>query len=81
MEQHCESGGAFDRCADRGAAKSDDQVFTDQASGKDAKRPELEGLIAFVREADTVIVHSMDRLARQYGISRQTLYNCLRTED
>ena len=40
------------------------KVFTDRASGKDSKRPQLEEMIAFVREGDTVIVHSMDRLAR-----------------
>jgi DNA invertase Pin-like site-specific DNA recombinase len=36
-------------------------VFTDKASGKDTQRPELERLLAFVREGDTVVVHSMDR--------------------
>ncbi|ASK17827.1 recombinase family protein [Halomonas sp. N3-2A] len=41
-----------------------DRVFTEKASGKDVHRPELEQLIAFVREGDTVVVHSMDRLAR-----------------
>lgn len=41
-----------------------ERVFTDKASGKDAERPKLEELIAFVREGDTVLVHSMDRLAR-----------------
>ncbi|MYZ52222.1 recombinase family protein [Malikia spinosa] len=41
-----------------------DKVFTDKASGKDTQRPELERLLAFVREGDTVVVHSMDRLAR-----------------
>ena len=41
-----------------------DRVFTDKASGKDTQRPELERLLAFVREGDTVVVHSMDRLAR-----------------
>ena len=41
-----------------------DRLFTDKASGKDAQRPELERLLAFVREGDTVVVHSMDRLAR-----------------
>ena len=40
------------------------RVFTDKASGKDTKRPELEMLLAFVRDGDTVVVHSMDRLAR-----------------
>ena len=39
-------------------------VFTDKASGKDTQRPELDRLLAFVREGDTVVVHSMDRLAR-----------------
>lgn len=41
-----------------------DKVFTDKALGKDTKRPELDALLSFVREGDTVVVHSMDRLAR-----------------
>jgi DNA invertase Pin-like site-specific DNA recombinase len=41
-----------------------DRLFTDTASGKDAQRPELERLLAFVRAGDTMVVHSMDRLAR-----------------
>ena len=41
-----------------------DQRFTDQASGKAARRPGLDALLAFVRAGDTVVVHSMDRLAR-----------------
>jgi DNA invertase Pin-like site-specific DNA recombinase len=40
------------------------KVFTDKASGKDTERPALEQLLAYVREGDTVVVHSMDRLAR-----------------
>jgi DNA invertase Pin-like site-specific DNA recombinase len=40
------------------------KVFTDKASGKDIKRPQLELLMSFVRTGDTVVVHSMDRLAR-----------------
>lgn len=40
------------------------RAFTDKASGKNTHRPELERLLAFVREGDTVAVHSMDRLAR-----------------
>ncbi|MCE0017791.1 recombinase family protein (plasmid) [Klebsiella pneumoniae] len=40
------------------------KVFTDKASGKDTQRPQLEALLSFVREGDTVVVHSMDRLAR-----------------
>jgi DNA invertase Pin-like site-specific DNA recombinase len=41
-----------------------DRIFTDRASGKNTQRPELDALLAFVREGDTVLVHSMDRLAR-----------------
>lgn len=41
-----------------------DKVFVDKASGKDTKRPELEKMLSYIREADTVVVHSMDRLAR-----------------
>ena len=41
-----------------------DQVFTDKASGKDTQRPQLEALLKFARAGDTVVVHSMDRLAR-----------------
>ena len=41
-----------------------ERTFTDKASGKDVKRPQLEAMLAFVREGDTVICHSMDRMAR-----------------
>jgi DNA invertase Pin-like site-specific DNA recombinase len=41
-----------------------DRVFTDHASGKDTRRPALTELLAFVRDGDTVVVHSMDRLGR-----------------
>lgn len=41
-----------------------DRIFTDKASGKDMSRPQLEALLGFVRQGDTVVVHSMDRLAR-----------------
>ncbi len=41
-----------------------DRIFTDEISGKDSIRPQLEALFTFVRDGDTVVVHSMDRLAR-----------------
>jgi hypothetical protein len=41
-----------------------DGVFTDKASGRDTARPELTELLRFARDGDTVVVHSMDRLAR-----------------
>lgn len=40
------------------------KTFTDKVSAKDANRPALKALLGFVREDDIVIVHSMDRLAR-----------------
>jgi DNA invertase Pin-like site-specific DNA recombinase len=41
-----------------------DKKFTDKASGKDTKRPQLERALEFLREGDTLVIHSMDRLAR-----------------
>jgi DNA invertase Pin-like site-specific DNA recombinase len=41
-----------------------DKVFTDKASAKDTNRPQLQAALDHVRAGDTLIVHSMDRLAR-----------------
>ena len=41
-----------------------DRVYEDKISGKDVQRPQLLALLDFVRDGDTVVVHSMDRLAR-----------------
>ena len=41
-----------------------DKVFTDKASGKDTKRPQLQAALDYLREGDILVVHSMDRLAR-----------------
>jgi DNA invertase Pin-like site-specific DNA recombinase len=41
-----------------------DKTFTDKASGKDTKRPQLQACLEYLREGDELIVHSMDRLAR-----------------
>jgi DNA invertase Pin-like site-specific DNA recombinase len=48
-----------------------DKVFTDKASGKDTRRPELDALMQFAREGDTIVIHSMDRLARNLDDLRQ----------
>jgi DNA invertase Pin-like site-specific DNA recombinase len=45
-------------------AVSPDRVFTDKCSGKDTKRPQLEAMLSYVREGDTVVVYSLDRLGR-----------------
>ena len=54
------------------------KVFTDKASGKDTQRPELDSLLAFVREEDTVVVHSMDRLARNLDDLRRLVQKLTR---
>lgn len=41
-----------------------DKVFTDKASGKNTDRPELQKMLEYVREGDTVTVDSYSRLAR-----------------
>ena len=40
-----------------------DRVFTDKAPGRDTGRPQLTELLRFARDGDTVVVHSMERLA------------------
>jgi DNA invertase Pin-like site-specific DNA recombinase len=41
-----------------------DKVFTDKVSARDTKRPQLQAALNHVRSGDTLVVHSMDRLAR-----------------
>lgn len=41
-----------------------DKVFVDYASGKDTNRPQLQAVIIYLREGDSLFVHSMDRMAR-----------------
>ena len=41
-----------------------DRTFIDKASGKTVERPELNAMLKFIREGDTVLCHSMDRLGR-----------------
>lgn len=63
---------SFDQNPERQLEHVDvDRVFIDKASGKDIARPELIALQSFAREGDTVVVHSMDRLARNLDNLRQ----------
>ena len=55
-----------------------DRIFVDAASGRDARRPQLEALLAFAREGDTVVVHSMDRLARNLDDLRRLVQELTR---
>lgn len=41
-----------------------DKKFVDYASARSTDRPQLKLMFEFAREDDTIIVHSMDRLAR-----------------
>lgn len=44
-----------------------DQVFEDKVSGATAERPQLKAALKHCRAGDTLVVHSMDRLARNLG--------------
>lgn len=41
-----------------------EKVFTEKISGKNTDRPQLQAIIEYVREGDTVILESYSRLAR-----------------
>ncbi len=41
-----------------------DKVFTEKISGKNTNRPELQKMLEYVREGDTVIVESYSRFSR-----------------
>lgn len=41
-----------------------DKVFTDKLSGVDTARPQLQAMLEYAREGDTIHIHSIDRLAR-----------------
>ena len=46
------------------AGVSADKVFEDKCSGKDTNRPQLQACLEYLRDGDTLVVHSIDRLAR-----------------
>src|ERR1700738_2053366 len=48
----------------RSAVSTEQRESTYPASGKDAKRSQLEAMQSFVRDGDTVFCYSMDRLTR-----------------
>ena len=52
-----------------------DKTYVDRASGRDADRPELQKLLEFARDGDTVLVHSMDRLARNLDDLRRIVHD------
>lgn len=48
-----------------------DKIFEDKLSGKDTNRPQLQAMLEYVREGDTLLVHSLDRLGRNLDDLRQ----------
>ena len=44
--------------------KDIEKFFTEKVSGKDANRPQLNAMLDYVREGDTVYIHDFSRLAR-----------------
>lgn len=41
-----------------------DKWFTEKVSGKDTNRPQLQAMLDYVRDGDTVYIHDFSRLAR-----------------
>lgn len=41
-----------------------DRWYTEKVSGKDTNRPQLQEMLKYVREGDTVYIHDFSRLAR-----------------
>ena len=55
-----------------------DRTFEDKVSGKNTDRPQLQAMLNFVREGDTIVVHSMDRLARNLDDLRKMVKDLTR---
>jgi DNA invertase Pin-like site-specific DNA recombinase len=55
-----------------------DKVFTDKASGRDTARPHLQAALEYLREGDLLLVHSMDRLARNLDDLRRIVLDLTR---
>ena len=51
------------------------RVFEDSCSGGSTNRPALQALSEYIREGDTVHVHSIDRLARDLSDLRKLITN------
>ncbi|MBS1004670.1 recombinase family protein [Acetobacter thailandicus] len=58
-----------DQCTDRQTFEgvSVEKTFTDKCSGGTRNRPALSEMLGYVREGDTIVCHSIDRLARDLG--------------
>ena len=52
-----------------------DKFYEDKASGKNTQRPQLQAALEYCREGDTLVVHSMDRLARSLVDLRKIVHD------
>jgi DNA invertase Pin-like site-specific DNA recombinase len=52
-----------------------DRCYEDKASGKNTQRPQLQAALEYCREGDTLVVHSMDRLARSLVDLRRIVHD------
>tara|TARA_R110000851_G_scaffold219118_2_gene371920 strand:+ start:4424 stop:4996 length:573 start_codon:yes stop_codon:yes gene_type:complete len=56
---------SIDQCLDRQLDKVElDRVYEEKISGKGRERPQLKECMNYLRDGDTLHVHSMDRLSR-----------------
>lgn len=46
--------------------KDVDRIYMDKQSGKDFDRPEYQKMLSKLKEGDVVVLHSLDRLGRNY---------------
>lgn len=51
------------------AMKADgvERIYMDKKSGKDFNRPEYQKMIASLQKGDILVIHSIDRLGRNYN--------------
>jgi DNA invertase Pin-like site-specific DNA recombinase len=50
-----------------------DKKFIDKCSGKDLNRPQFKAMMEFIRDGDILVVHSLDRLARNLYDLKKTV--------
>lgn len=55
-----------------------DKTFVDKLSGKDTNRSQYQAMLEYVREGDSLIVHSMDRLARNLDDLRKVVQSLVK---
>ena len=54
-----------------------DKYFVEKVSGSTRDRPALNDLLSYIREGDTIVVHSIDRLARDLRDLQNIIHDIL----